>query len=305
MLSYPGSSHKVASAIIDLGIVSREYVESSIQPAMLSHDRNPLVLRLWTWALRNGHTEVVYSLLELGRPPTQVHPSRNFSPIQCRNCSPIRCRNFSPIQCRSFSPIQYSAYFGRIGLVENLLAAFDPTDPTAIEQVDQAFLASTIPHNSYHLDDRQKEQLQIQSMLLARVGDINARNEDGRTALSYAVSGENLTLVSQLLERGADVDLVDVRGRSPLSYLADGESCLSMCNMLTSAGADVNHQDSDGNTIMFHHAALSNTRPLRELPKIGADPHITNRRGETCLQRPALYCMTDMMQLLIDAGADV
>ena len=281
VLSYPGSSHKVASAIIDSRVLSREYIKSSIQPAMLSHDRNPLVLRLWTWALRNGHTKIVFSLLELGMPPTQVHPRRNFSPIGC------------------------SAYFGRVGLVEHLLAALDPTDPTAIEQIDQAFLASTIPDNSHLLNDRQKDQLQIQSMLLARVGDINARDEDGRTALSYAVSGENVTLVSQLLERGADVGLVDVRGRPPLSYLADGESCLSMCNILIRAGADVNHQDSDGNTVMLHHAALSNTGPLRALLEIGADPHKTNQWGETCLQLAARYRIIDMMQLLIDAGADV
>ena len=88
-------------------------------------------------------------------------------------------------------------------------------------------------------------------------------------------------------------------------YLADGESCLSMCNILISAGADVDVQDSDGNTVMLHHAALSNTRPLRALLKIGADPHKTNWWGETCLQLAARYCITDMMQLLIDAGADV
>ena len=248
---------------------------------MLSRDRNPLVLRLWAWALRKGHTEVVSSLLELGMAPTQVHPRGYFSLIAC------------------------GAYFGRIGLVEHLLAAFDPTDPTAIEQIDQAFLASFIPDTSHRRNDRQKDQLQIQSMLLACVGDVNTRAKNRRTALSYAVSGEDLTLVCQLLARGADVGLVDVRRRPPLSYLADGERCLSMCNILISAGADVDHQDSDGNTVMLHHAALSNTRPLRALLKIGADPHKTNRRGETCLQLAARYCITDMMQLLIDAGADV
>ncbi len=100
---------------------------------MLSQDRNPLVLRLWTWALQNGYTEFVSSLLELGIPPTQVHPRGNFSPIGC------------------------SAYFGRMGLVKYLLATFDPNDPTAIEQIDQAFLASTIPDNLYRPNDRQKD----------------------------------------------------------------------------------------------------------------------------------------------------
>ncbi len=98
---------------------------------------------------------------------------------------------------------------------------------------------------------------------------------------------------------------MDVRGRLPLSYLADGEGCLSIYNILISAGADADHQDSDSNTVILHHAALSNTRPLQILLKAGADPYKMNRRGETCLQLAARYCIIDMMQLLIDAGADV
>ena len=78
-----------------------------------------------------------------------------------------------------------------------------------------------------------------------------------------------------------------------------------MCDKLVSAGADLEHQDNDGNTVMLRHAALSNTRPLRALLFAGADPHKTNRRAETCLQLAARYCITDMMQLLIDEGADV
>ena len=66
ILSYPGSSHKVASAIINSTVLSREYIISSIQPAMLSH--NPLVLHVWSWALQHGHTEIVSSFLELGIP---------------------------------------------------------------------------------------------------------------------------------------------------------------------------------------------------------------------------------------------
>ncbi len=221
------------------------------------------------------------SLLELGMPPTQAHPRRNFSPIEC------------------------CAHFGYIGSVELLLAAFDPTDPLAIEQIDQAFVASTIPDIYLHPKSRQKDRLQIQSILLARVGDVNASDHYKRTALSYAVSGENLTLVTQLLERGAIVGLMDVHRRPPLWYLEDGENCVSMIDRLVSVGADVDHQDSDGNTVLLHHAALSNTRPLRALLSAGADPHKTNLRGQTCLQLAARYCMTDMMQLLIDEGADV
>ena len=278
IISYPGSSHKVALAIIDSRVLSREYIICSIQPVMLSHD--PLVLRIWNWALRYGYTQIVSKLLELGIPPTQIHP-------------------------RAFSPIGCSAHFGHVGPSECLIAALDPTDPSAIEEIDRAFALSIIPDHSHRHGGRRKEPSQIQSMLLAHLRDANVRGYNERTSLSYAVSGDDLTLVSHLLERGADVSLVDTKGRPPLSYLTNGENCLSICNSLVSAGADLDHEDDDGNTIMLRHAALSNTKALRVLLNKGADLHKTDRQGKTCLQLAARYCIIDMMQLLIDEGADV
>ena len=278
ILNYPGSSHKVASAIINSRILSREYIICSIQPAMLSH--YPLVLRIWNWALRYGYTQIVSKLLELGIPPTQLYQGE-------------------------ISPIGWSALLGHVGLCECLIAALDPTDPPAIEQIDRAFALSIIPDGSHRCGGREKEMSQIQSMLLARLRDVNVRGYDKRTVLSYAVSSDDLTLVSHLLERGADVSLVDMKGRPPLSYLTNGENCLSICNRLVSAGADLDHEDDNGNTIMLRHAAMSNTRALRVLLTKGADLHKTNQRGETCLQLASRYCIVDMMQLLIDKGADV
>ena len=278
ILKYPGSSNKVASAIINSRVLPREYVICSIQPAMLSHD--PLVLRIWNWALRNGFTEVVSRLMELGIPPTQARAGED-----------------SPIGC--------SAHFGHVGLCECLIAALDPKDPSALEQIDRAFALSIVPDYSHHPRWKQKERSQIQSMLLARLGDVNVMDDNKRTGLSYAVSCDNLELVSHLLERGADVSTMDIRGRPPLSYLTNEENCRAICDRLLSAGADLDHEDDDGDTIMLRHAALSNTSALRVLLTAGADLHKTNRQGETCLQLAARYCVIDMMQLLIDEGADV
>ena len=142
-------------------------------------------------------------------------------------------------------------------------------------------------------------------MLLARLKDVNVKGHLEKTVLSYAVSDDDPTLVSHLLERGADVSIVDVKGRPPLSYLTNGENCRAICNKLVLAGADLDHEDDDGDTIMLRHANVGNTRALRVLLTAGADLHKTNRRGETCLQLAARFCVIDMMQLLIDEGADV
>lgn len=134
ILSYPCSSHKVASAIINSTVLSREYIICSIQPAMLSH--NPLVLHMWSWALQNGHTEIVSSFLELGIPPTQAHPGNS-------------------------TPVGYSALFGHVGLCECLIAALDPKDPSAIDQIDRAFALSIDPDNSHRRSGKLKEISQI------------------------------------------------------------------------------------------------------------------------------------------------
>ena len=278
ILSYAGSSHEVVSAIIEMKVLTGDYIKGSIQPAMSSH--YPLVLRMWSWAFKNGHTQVVSSLLELGMPATQAYPEE-------------------------YSPIEWSALHGHLSLCQRLITALDLTDPLTIEQVNEAFLLNIKTDNLHSSMYDQKERLQIQSILLAHVKNVNVRDDKERTALSYAVSGDNISLVSGLLERGADFSLVDIHGRSPLSYITNGENGPSICKRLVSAGADVDHKDNDGDTAMLCNAASGNTRALRALLIAGADPHQTNQRGESCLQLAARYCVTDMMRLLIDEGADV
>lgn len=53
---------------------------------------------------------------------------------------------------------------------------------------------------------------------LTKLGtDINARNEDGDTALHLAVRNERLLLSTRLIDQGADVNLPDKEGRTPLA----------------------------------------------------------------------------------------
>jgi hypothetical protein len=54
--------------------------------------------------------------------------------------------------------------------------------------------------------------------LLAAGADVNARNERGETAFSYACANNSLAAAKLLFARGADVNTVDAGGGSPLDW---------------------------------------------------------------------------------------
>ena len=54
--------------------------------------------------------------------------------------------------------------------------------------------------------------------LLEAGADINARNECGETAFSYACAYNALAVAKALFQRGAEIDTVDAGGGSPLDW---------------------------------------------------------------------------------------
>jgi uncharacterized protein len=51
--------------------------------------------------------------------------------------------------------------------------------------------------------------------------NINAQNEEGVTALMFAVGSEKTSIVKELLDTGADVYIKDRRGESALNIAQD------------------------------------------------------------------------------------
>lgn len=101
---------------------------------------------------------------------------------------------------------------------------------------------------------------QIMEALLEHGADVNGADDEGRTALHYAVWRLEKETVSRLLESGADVNAVDNIGQTALHWAASyGHSEIVMT--LLSNGADVNARDNRGKTALINAASEGNWSP--------------------------------------------
>ena len=117
--------------------------------------------------------------------------------------------------------------------------------------------------------------------LLQKGADINARNDDGQTAMMVSVLGMSANqvdinatadnqwhnrwdkVIEVLLKHGAGVNDVDKRGVSPL-FMAIFSQDYKLCRQLIKAGADVNHKLPSGVT-MLQFARVSSSQAVVDL----------------------------------------
>eukprot|EP00455_Lapot_gusevi_P051652 TRINITY_DN7758_c0_g1_i2.p1 TRINITY_DN7758_c0_g1~~TRINITY_DN7758_c0_g1_i2.p1 ORF type:complete len:385 (+),score=36.28 TRINITY_DN7758_c0_g1_i2:76-1230(+) len=167
--------------------------------------------------------------------------------------------------------------------------------------------------------------------------DLDARDQDGRTALHYvptpqsaqwlidgganveisnqtglrplhiAVGAPRLEIVRLLLRAGANVNAGDNTGATPL-HLAAKKGHFEIAALLLEEGAAVSQADNSGWTAL-HYASLgawpqyeSHTRIVKYLLEHGADVNVVDAGGWT-----ALHCCTDASsaKVLMEYGIDI
>ena len=154
---------------------------------------------------------------------------------------------------------------------------------------------------------KEQDWQQVLTLLNAGREDINATQEDGTTALAWAVHWDHRETVERLLGAGADPDIGNDYGITPL-FLAAKNRSISMVQILleVEGGADPNTTMWSGETLLMTAARSGFIEVVETLLEHGADVNAREpRRDQTALMWAIAFGHPNTARLLIEHGAEV
>jgi ankyrin repeat protein len=142
--------------------------------------------------------------------------------------------------------------------------------------------------------------------LMSRRSDVNVPQNDGTTALLWAVRYDDLDTADMLIRAGARVSVANRDGATPLQLAALNGSA-PMIEKLIKAGAEPNAPlTSFGDTPLMMAARTGKTDALNVLIESGANVNAKETWGGTT---PLMWAVSerhpDAVKVLLDHGADV
>jgi uncharacterized protein len=141
--------------------------------------------------------------------------------------------------------------------------------------------------------------------LMAKKADVNAPQNDGATALHWAVFRGDAELANLLIRAGANVKAANRQGVTPL-WLASVNGDAKMLGVLLEAGADANEKLALGRTPLMIASRTGKVDAMTVLIDRGADVNAKETlRGTTAMMWAADEGHEAAIQLLIDRGADL
>ena len=163
----------------------------------------------------------------------------------------------------------------------------------------------------------------IAKALLAKGADLNAEDQAGSTALTYAAANGHDRFVQMLqtagLKKGSEMALAlaargcypetlaillkskassnaRMQGKPALS-LAAAAGCEGSVRALLAAGADVNAKDDEGTTALMEAANMGLVPIVQLLLDKGADPELRNNAGQNAWLLAAMSQQKDVIEI--------
>ena len=137
---------------------------------------------------------------------------------------------------------------------------------------------------------------------LSRGVDVNAREEDGGTAIAWASVRNNMTIATLLLDARANPNLTNEQGVGPL-YISIVDGTPEMTRLLLKKGANPNLAREDGETPLMTATRLGEIDVMKMLLERGA---AVNARQKKFSQTALMWAAADpaAVRLLLEHGAD-
>ena len=154
---------------------------------------------------------------------------------------------------------------------------------------------------------RQRKEWAVQ-LLLEKGANPHKVDDFGRQALHYAIEAGQESMVRVLIDHGGIQHVIaGPTGKTTLLHLAVCRENLTIIEMILKAGADINEQDWLGNTPLhesMYKSPANLAQIVRLLLKFGAQVNMENKITDTPLHLVACYGRSEVVQILLDAGAD-
>ena len=150
---------------------------------------------------------------------------------------------------------------------------------------------------------RNQDEARVRA-LLTRKADVNARSDDGSTALLWASHWNDVTTADLLIQAQADPNIANDLGMTPLSRACTNGSA-ALVELLLNAGANPNARIATGETPLMTCASTGNATAVRVLLGRGADVNAKEpSQNQDALMWAASERHPDVVRLLVEAGAD-
>lgn len=191
-------------------------------------------------------------------------------------------------------PLGIAAYKGHVDIVKLLLdSGGDVEAETRIGKAQPLYWAA------------EAGKVDVVKVLLDYNAKLDAKAEDGTTALHVAANSGHVDLVKLLLERGADAEAKDNNGDPVLFYAIEGAGNPGIVELLLSSGANVNARDHQGFTPLDRAIRLGENHLIPHLLDHGAGLEMQNRYGWTPLKMAIHEKNEEAAVFLLDHGATV
>jgi ankyrin repeat protein len=129
---------------------------------------------------------------------------------------------------------------------------------------------------------RNNSDIRIINKILDFKPDINLQDNDGYTALMYAIKENNIEIINKILNFKPDINLQNKYDKTALMY-AIKENNIEIINKILDFNPDINLQDDDGDTALMYAIKENNIEIIHKILNLKPNINLQNKYGITDL----------------------